>query len=159
MRLHPFFVLLYKHCRQGIDSIIHLGMSELYFPEETNVFMPGSDGNLMYFIVSGRCEYTIAGVSTVPMLKGAYLCEAAMWIRWKHRGRLGTQTACEIFALDGDTFEMTWMEGALKWGWPTASVRDYAAGVVNHYINQSPVTDIWGDAVTLARFAAAAFGQ
>merc|ERR1712224_328299 len=83
-------------------------------PDEV-VFLAGDPCSRMYFVVSGQLQYTSyerPGTRRAPeeaqsqrmLCSGDWLCEAALWTSWVHRGDLRVVSDCLLFALDASGF-------------------------------------------------------
>eukprot|EP00931_Biecheleriopsis_adriatica_P072966 TRINITY_DN47344_c0_g1_i1.p1 TRINITY_DN47344_c0_g1~~TRINITY_DN47344_c0_g1_i1.p1 ORF type:complete len:975 (-),score=184.23 TRINITY_DN47344_c0_g1_i1:59-2947(-) len=97
---HPLFQYLSETEESTISSICHLAMREKSVIIGEELFRCGVRGTKMYFVVSGTLAYFLGYDEQIPQLvkSESWLCEAALWSKWEHRGRMTIATAAMVMA-------------------------------------------------------------
>merc|ERR1712194_130290 len=62
---------------------------------------------------------------TASLQVGAWMCEAGLWGRWMHRGRMEAAISSEVYMLDAHTFHSIILEGEEQ-NWPVEPLKTYA---------------------------------
>eukprot|EP00930_Biecheleria_cincta_P043090 TRINITY_DN29623_c0_g1_i1.p1 TRINITY_DN29623_c0_g1~~TRINITY_DN29623_c0_g1_i1.p1 ORF type:complete len:769 (-),score=103.14 TRINITY_DN29623_c0_g1_i1:139-2445(-) len=92
----------------SIISICHHCMTEINYAPHDNVFLEGHPATFSYHCTSGESTYfSVAlpdGQQDVPIEKGAWLSDLALWARWLHRGNLEAKYSCDFIGLRCDGF-------------------------------------------------------
>merc|ERR1712107_269876 len=86
-----------------------------------HIFTPCDDADKMFFVTNGRLRYTVLPVPSQLLqadLTGQdiglmeWLCEAVLWVEWKHCGMLVAGSDCTLVALVNHMFDrIVVMEG------------------------------------------------
>jgi len=108
---HPFFhlynmvnpVAVRNICHSAVDSML-ISRGDFVFAESEPPVRPR-----MYFIVSGKLEYTPGAQDTErllvqDLLPRQWVAEAVLWTRWVHMGSLQAPTECRLASLDAERF-------------------------------------------------------
>lgn len=104
---HPFFVLagqieprsIRRLCEQAIEVSVHC--------QHDTVFSAAKPALQIYSVMSGSLKYLQEPETSMvqcevehPVLKGAWVSEAALWTQWTHVGMLEAVTVCELLVLN-----------------------------------------------------------
>jgi len=87
-------------------SLCHNGMTEESILQHCDQFDDGQQATRMIFVREGKMQYFKRGVDDNPVRvwRSMYVCEMALWLQWKHRGRLTAAKPCELVLLDAGEF-------------------------------------------------------
>jgi len=145
---HPFFHRFDELDGTGFIDICHQAVSQKFASEEGEVFHYGTACTAMYIVRAGKLVYT-AGRDDVdkPRLvrAGERLCEAAIWLRWLHHGRLVADCRCELTMLNAAPCHKVFQRSPLF-----EKCKQYAMSFLKNLIEASQndsdgVSDMWGD--------------
>jgi len=95
------------HHVSEVDSVSMLQLSGLAEEMSLSIcqelFHPGKQATAMYFTLSGilRCYHGFdeSNPMEVDCMGHRWLCEPALWLRWRHRGRVVAVTTCSFLVL------------------------------------------------------------
>jgi len=135
---HPFFHHFDSVDAHGFLEICHLAMSEEHVGTCQELFTLGSTGTKMHFVQSGVLEYYHGKIDMHPfeVTEGQWVCEATLWIRWEHRGRLSAVTPSEFVSMDAGRFRAV------------VTRRPHMRGACREYaVNFMHVAQSWGQEV------------
>merc|ERR1711937_501272 len=99
LRAHPFFVYFFDVDPSGLKRVCHLAMGQARFMIGKDVFSRGMEATHMYFLISGRLNYSL-GDEHGDVLPGEWVSELALWCRWLHCGTLSAASFSELVTLD-----------------------------------------------------------
>lgn len=82
------------------------GMSEMRMQATLEIFKSGKDSKGMLFVAGGTLEYYFEDEeeSVQELREFDWACEAVLWVRWCHRGRMVTTKDCDLMWLSSATF-------------------------------------------------------
>jgi len=99
---HPLFGQLVSVCPEMLRKV-YPTLEEISLRKPAELFIYGDECKHMYFVVTGNMHYYHANavdeIDVHEVRKNNWLCEAALWMRWKHRGTLVAVDVCCIFAI------------------------------------------------------------
>jgi len=86
---HPLFWHLNKDCRDVVGELCHEAVSQQSCFVGHEFFRQGVAASCAYSPIRGKLEYQSFTVGSVSQVvdTGHWLCEAALWVKWYHRGR------------------------------------------------------------------------
>merc|ERR1712203_740413 len=71
-----------------------------------DLFVPGTQAAEAFVLMEGAFDYIqecgsspVDVDTTVEVIAGQWLCEAALWCEWRHVGRVEAVTACQVLAV------------------------------------------------------------
>lgn len=141
---HPFFVVCETCFLDQTRKIYSTALTEKYLSTTQELITRGENATHMYFLNSrvpeSLLEYFEANAQepTLKLTAGAWLCEAALWVKWTHKGTAKTNesSGCEVISVDAGVFQ-----SILK---DDAPVREYAK-MFRDYFAQHPdsLSDVW----------------
>jgi len=80
-------------------------MAEVYMDRNQELYSVGQTGHSMYFIKSGRLEYSAHRGSYKEVLEGVrWFCEVVLWIKWELRGTIVGLSKSELVSLSSSHF-------------------------------------------------------
>jgi len=104
----PFFYQLSEFDLHGLLEICNGTITELPLDIAQELFTPGQDALDTYFLLHGHVEYIMDEETWFfegRAARGrAVLCEAALFVRFAHPGRVFCRTCCEFLTLSGASF-------------------------------------------------------
>jgi len=107
LRPHPFFYHFDENDGECFISICHLAMTQQSVTKGERIFDYGEKALKMLFVIGGSLEYVpgVADDDDVRVYAGDYVSEGALWLRWKHHGRLlSWSISSELVGVDSSTF-------------------------------------------------------
>ncbi|CAE7254380.1 AKT1 [Symbiodinium sp. CCMP2592] len=141
---HPFFVVCETCFLDQTRKIYSTALTEKYLSTTQELITRGENATHMHFLNSrvpeSLLEYYEANAQepTLKLTAGAWLCEAALWVKWTHKGTAKTNesSGCEVISVDAGVFQ-----SILK---DDAPVREYAK-MFRDYFAQHPdsLSDVW----------------
>jgi len=156
---HAFF----KQCAADepymIHRLCHCAMSEQAVGVGEELFRLGVRCSCMYFAISGECRYVVGiGGDDRPLTvwPGQWLCEAALWVEWEHRGQLNANSACQLSQLDAQEF------ANIMTGSRVLQLIQRYAGLYAHHLEKENggaenATDLWGQRMRVVDLVQQAF--
>lgn len=109
--------------------------------------------NDMLHVMFGDLEYR-ASSSYKCVRAGAWICEAAIWGSWWHRGRLTAASGCRIMSLNDDQFYKIMARGGAQFLDPMSK---YAQVFAKHIANEDDYNDVSFDYSRTDMFATTSF--
>eukprot|EP00435_Cladocopium_sp_Y103_P037963 s1949_g10.t1 len=139
--VHPFFYVCNACFSMQSRKIFSTCLAEKSLTTSQELITSGENATHMYF------EPAIA------LDTGAWLCEAALWVRWQHNGTANTTAqGCELICVDAGG-----LQNILKDEKP---VRQYANMFWKHFSeNPEDLSDVWCEEEVLFDWATRAMGQ
>ncbi|CAK0876648.1 unnamed protein product [Prorocentrum cordatum] len=101
----PFFYQLGEFDGEGLLAVCN-NITELPQDMASELFTPSQDALDAYFLLHGHAEYDLDEETWFFEGKASrtVFCEAALWVRFAHPGRLFCRTSSEFLALSSATF-------------------------------------------------------
>lgn len=117
---HPFFHQYNEHHLRALRFMIHQSMDDIALVADQELFNEGQLADKMYFVINGSLLYAQTVDSAGSPLRahrsstrlwdwaelakkrsrilevGDWLCEAAIWVRWLHRGDAAAVQFCTV---------------------------------------------------------------
>merc|ERR1712008_33695 len=102
---HPIFHQL-SEVSNGVSEVCHKAMSEKSLYSKQDLFVANAKAESVFFIHTGILKYVFSeGHSEQTLdLEKQWVCEAALWIKWVHTGRLSAMTNSELLVLNAESF-------------------------------------------------------
>eukprot|EP00929_Paragymnodinium_shiwhaense_P025522 TRINITY_DN15415_c0_g2_i2.p1 TRINITY_DN15415_c0_g2~~TRINITY_DN15415_c0_g2_i2.p1 ORF type:complete len:611 (-),score=80.30 TRINITY_DN15415_c0_g2_i2:229-2061(-) len=139
---HPALQRFSSLVKIGVSSICHLAVEDKAFDSGEEVYLEGTKANEIIFLKSGKAKfYPRATIVPFELNAGGWACEVALWMHWRHTGRLVVQGPAAVTMLSAEKFAVVISEGE-KLGWPVDPLRRYAAAVVSRVDLQDPYGDV-----------------
>lgn len=112
MASHEFFCEFATIYPRLSRRLIDEAMSPSYFSPDYVVFTAQESCFRMYFVVFGELDYTVLirrdGAETIlgknTVQPGSCLSEAALWMRWQHKGTLVTVNFTQMLSFNAERF-------------------------------------------------------
>lgn len=103
---HPLFFHVREVKDKYLKDVCHRVASTQSFKKGTEIFSFGQHAHSMWFILTGWLEYFVgeAEDTSTRVEAGSWICEAALWLKWTHKGRLEVCEFVECVALDAERF-------------------------------------------------------
>jgi len=103
---HPLFVKMTKLSDRGMVNLCHAAMTERSLVLSQELFTAEAEAHATFFVVSGVLEYFNAWEDRPckEIRHEEWICEAVLWVKWDHRGRLAALTPSEIMVLNAGHF-------------------------------------------------------
>jgi len=153
---------LFKQCVQDEPSMVyrlcHRAITERGLASGEELFRFGVRCSRMYFMVSGESKYVLGFGEDEPYKvgPGQWLCEAALWVEWEHRGSLHARSTCEISQLDATEFSTIMTRSQHLY-----EIQRYARIYAHHAERESGgaefVIDLWGQRLRVMDMVQKAF--
>eukprot|EP00439_Symbiodinium_sp_Y106_P003330 s7333_g1.t1 len=110
---HPFFVVCETCFLDQTRKIYSTALTEKYLSTTQELITRGENATHMHFLNSrvpeSLLEYYEANAQepTLKLTAGAWLCEAALWVKWTHKGTAKTNesSGCEVISVDAGVFQ------------------------------------------------------
>lgn len=101
LAMHSFFYQVREYDARGLLSICNRTIVELPVDIGHELFVQDEDAVEAYFFLHGHAEYLLDGnvESFDADVRRFVFCEAALWIRFQHPGRVFCRTASEFLAM------------------------------------------------------------
>ncbi|CAJ1438422.1 unnamed protein product [Effrenium voratum] len=154
--VHPFFYVCNACFSMQSRKIYSTCLAEKSLSTSMELITSGENAQSMYFVVGGILDYVADERDEkdppIALEAGAWLVEAALWVKWQHNGTANTGAGCELIAVDAGG-----LQNILKDERP---VRQYA-NMFWKYFSDNPdtLTDVWCDEEVLFDWATRAMGQ
>mmetsp|Transcript_11469 Transcript_11469/g.33062 ORF Transcript_11469/g.33062 Transcript_11469/m.33062 type:complete len:546 (+) Transcript_11469:3-1640(+) len=153
---HPLFFHHHASEPKGLAMICHTAMGEKTLWRGHELFSVRQKATSMVFLVMGDAEYKAKGMRSEILSAGDELCEVALWLEWRHRGRFQAMTQmCELFVLDSELFGKAVSSCTM-----VPCYRSYAklfADRLTEVADPKRITDIWPQFDILLELAQRAF--
>lgn len=155
--VHPFFYVCNACFSMQSRKIFSTCLAEKSLSTSQELITSGENATHMYFVIGGILDYLAdergENEPAIALDTGAWLCEAALWVRWQHNGTANTTAqGCELISVDAGGFQ-----NILKDEKP---VRQYANMFWKHFSeNPEDLSDVWCDEEVLFDWATRAMGQ
>jgi len=104
---HPFFHHLNTHIKALMHRLCRYVIKPQSYAEKETIFSWGDSAKRMYFIKSGRLQYTtvtVEGTKKEALEQKDWISEAVLWTDWRHQGDLTAETASDLIAVDPARF-------------------------------------------------------
>lgn len=111
-----------------------------------DLFHEGTAGEKMYFIQSGRLNYTSEHIPdiTEEVAKGRRCSEASIWLTWEHHGQMTcVDHSCHLFHLDGAGFRKIMIRSEHA-ELCSMYARLFLRRLVEEYITEDDASDLFG---------------
>lgn len=138
---HPMLAQLPGHL---MDPLCLLAVTEKHYLTEKRLFNKGDEAKEMIFVRNGELSYYLDISRPITLCEGEWICEAALWLRWRHLGWLVSKTSCDLVEIDVPRF-LAVMSEASRQGIDLSSVRRYARLITQHFGEEAPQSDCWND--------------
>jgi len=106
LQRHPLFFHIQEERIQSMADICHRAASMQGFRKGAEVFNYGHPAHSMFFVRGGTLEYFVGEAEDESLFVGqdSWICEAALWLKWTHRGRLFVVEYADCIVLDAERF-------------------------------------------------------
>lgn len=107
LSVHPFFFRYIEDCPAVMRKVCHAAVQTMQVSHNDVLFSPGEIPihPKVYFIKTGLLQYVHLSGEEMRVVPKMWVCEAALWTNWIHRGQLTAITDCRLFALDCKKFQ------------------------------------------------------
>jgi len=98
---HPLFLQYGQLYPQQMQRIYQRALEELSLGIGKQLFNIGEVADRMFFVRSGMLNYSQEEDMQPPLQvsSGQWVCEAVLWVKWKHTGQLLSAMNCELIAV------------------------------------------------------------
>jgi len=158
---HALLNKLHKAEGMAFGSICHPAMAERTLGVGEELFRCGARGTQMFFLVRGTLNYFWGYQEAVPLEvnQGEWMCEAALWTDWVHRGRTTTSLmTCELYTLEASEFQ-TIVSKTQSLPEIQRYAKFYSSRAVQDSGGAENLTDIWGNKVEVKKVVDRAFDK
>ncbi|CAE7591559.1 Kcnh1 [Symbiodinium pilosum] len=154
--VHPFFYVCNVCFSMQSRKIYSTALTEKSLSTSQELITSGENATHMYFVIGGVLDYKADDSEEkdlpIALETGAWLCEAALWVKWQHNGTAQTGAGCELISVDAGG-----LQSILKDEKP---VRQYASMFCKYFSdNPDTLSDVWADEEALFDWATRALGQ
>lgn len=136
LRQHPFFSALGTENEAALIAICQLAITEYRYKMGDTAFQSDVEARGMLCVISGELTYhpRKAGLDSIRVQAGDWLCEAALWRRWRHRGQLDALTPAELMGVDTQKVHEILEDRIDGEGWDSLTmVRKHARKALTYY--------------------------
>jgi hypothetical protein len=158
---HPFFQVLSTCSSTVLPSLCHLAIKEHQYVSGDVVFLEGGKGESMFHVSTGELEYfaVLKDMEKTKLDQGCWACEPALWLNWTLKGRLMAKASCNLQSVSVE--QVLAITGKLEaYGeceCPLVKVKQFAADVVERFLEADPNTDLWNDMEAMKGIASRIF--
>lgn len=156
LAVHPFFYVCNVCFSMQSRKIQSTCLAEKSLSTSQELITSGENATHMYFVIGGILDYLADergdNEPAIALDSGAWLVEAALWVKWQHNGTANTNHGCELISVDAGG-----LQSILKDEKP---VRQYANMFWKHFSdNPDTLSDVWCEEEVLFDWATRAMGQ
>jgi len=158
---HPFFQQWLEIDMYGVSNICHSAMSEISLSIGQELFIFGTKGAKMYFLIGGEMTYCrgAGGGEGQALQEGDHICEMVLWMSWVHQGFLSAKITGEFVALDAELFGNCARQSSVF-----SPCREYAKLYLERLAadvdeDNASMSDLWGSFDMKLDIAQQAFGS
>jgi len=157
---HPFFRCILLSYPSTLKDICKTAMQQKLMLNKEEVFYHDMEANTMVFVLGGCCEYVSSksGCGMLRFNEGQWLCEGALWVKWRHKGQLTVHRSCDIAELSAGVFT----EIAQRHNKAFRDINTYA----KHFVAAATLggsrarnLDIWGSPDEVMEITGSIFGD
>jgi len=157
---HGLFLRIKRTDAEIWSIILNQAVSERALHSGEELFRVGNKGTKMFFITMGEMAYSYAySTDDTPwrVRDGEWMCEAVLWTRWEHRGRLtAASSCCDMLELNASEFQAIILASSLRYELARYA-RFYANRAVRECGFAEKVSDLWGSKKVVDDLAHRAF--
>eukprot|EP00747_Dinoflagellata_sp_TGD_P224188 gnl/TRDRNA2_/TRDRNA2_96373_c0_seq1.p1 gnl/TRDRNA2_/TRDRNA2_96373_c0~~gnl/TRDRNA2_/TRDRNA2_96373_c0_seq1.p1 ORF type:complete len:436 (-),score=53.06 gnl/TRDRNA2_/TRDRNA2_96373_c0_seq1:34-1281(-) len=134
--LHPFFSRLDHKCQDIMRDVCCNCVTQVLLSRGDVLFGRGKEATHMYFLWRGFMSYDSRDVSqghgteVMTLQTGEWCCEAVLFTRWIHQGRMRAKIECDLMALDGSKFRDILKQHPAHFGFPLAYAQAFIESLV-----------------------------
>lgn len=143
---HGMFKYLTYLSISDVSRTCHSALTEQSIVYGEEVFQAGSVSTGMYLLQSGHLAYTWEASPHIleDVLPDQRASEAALWVRWEHRGRMAcADQSCHLFQVSLNAFHKI-MDRSDQKSLCAMYARNFSRALEDHD-KTCPVTDLFGD--------------
>eukprot|EP00747_Dinoflagellata_sp_TGD_P194498 gnl/TRDRNA2_/TRDRNA2_61986_c0_seq1.p1 gnl/TRDRNA2_/TRDRNA2_61986_c0~~gnl/TRDRNA2_/TRDRNA2_61986_c0_seq1.p1 ORF type:complete len:742 (+),score=129.03 gnl/TRDRNA2_/TRDRNA2_61986_c0_seq1:103-2328(+) len=107
---HPFFERLDHKSQDFVRDVCGSCVDQVLLSRGDVLFNSGKEADKMYFLWRGFMAYdsrdNLKGhiMDAESLHEGQWCCEAVLWMRWIHQGRMRAKIECDLMTLAADKF-------------------------------------------------------
>jgi len=142
---HPLFLFWADSCLTTTQELCGSSAATItYVAAEDDLFLAVEECSLAYYVVSGSPVYhevpessAVRAPTSTHVSAGSWLCDAALWVKWTHVGRLTFPTHGEVIAIGVHKFIEVAKHNRLIW-----RVTQAYASEFHHRVTHCP-PNVW----------------
>jgi len=106
---HPFFEVLARRSAVTMSDMCVKAVSQEQFSKGDVLFHELDPARSMFLLNEGTTVYFRPNMPPQHMRVGSWCSEAALWVKWVHRGDMFATVECCLFTIDSERFRKTMM--------------------------------------------------